>query len=278
MNPPHAVRISEEERRGLHVTLMELMLEVDRICRKHGIGYSLFMGTLLGAVRHSGFIPWDDDLDVAMLRSEFARFRDACRVDLDHSRFFYQDHVSDPFYPWGYARIRRKNTEFVRLGQEHIGMQTGVFVDLFPLDGVPDGWILRSLHSVYCLFLRKTLYSVVGRVSAKTRAARFGYSALNVVSKRWVFKRLAALAMRNRDTSRVRVLTFPAPARMMGYPRTWFSHLEEISFAGHSFLAMHEAADCLELEYGDFMTLPPIERRVNPHAVTRLKWKPDRLE
>ncbi|WP_055744103.1 LicD family protein [Brevibacillus choshinensis] len=88
--------------------------------KKNGISYCLLMGTMLGAVRHGGFIPWDDDMDVAMMRPEYEKFREACKRDLDQSRFFYQDHTTDPHYRWGYARIRRKDTECVRLGQEHI--------------------------------------------------------------------------------------------------------------------------------------------------------------
>ena len=130
--------ICSEDLQGLQAVLLEMLLEVDRICRKNGIGYSLFMGALLGAVRHGGFIPWDDDLDVAMLRPEYERFREACRRDLDLERFFFQDHTTDPEYRWAYGRIRRNDSEFVRLGQEHMKMRTGIFMDIFPMDATPD--------------------------------------------------------------------------------------------------------------------------------------------
>ena len=77
-----------EDLRQMQMIHLEMLLEVDRICRKRGIKYAIIGGTLLGAVRHKGFIPWDDDLDVAMLRSEYDRFCKACEEDLDTARFF----------------------------------------------------------------------------------------------------------------------------------------------------------------------------------------------
>ncbi|MBQ2689307.1 MAG: LicD family protein [Solobacterium sp.] len=79
---------------------LELLEEADRICRKNHIHYNIIAGTLLGAVRHGGFIPWDDDADIAMLRSEYDRFVEACARDLDHSRFYFQDHRTTPGYRW----------------------------------------------------------------------------------------------------------------------------------------------------------------------------------
>ena len=88
-------QISEAELKQLQRIELEMLVELDRICRKYRIEYSLDGGTLLGAVRHKGFIPWDDDADVIMLRREYMKFRKACRKDLDHTRFFLQDYRSD---------------------------------------------------------------------------------------------------------------------------------------------------------------------------------------
>ena len=74
--------LSDKELRNLQAVPLEMLLEIDRICTKNGISYSLFMGTMLGAVRHAGFIPWDD-LDVTMLRPEYEKFREACKRDLE---------------------------------------------------------------------------------------------------------------------------------------------------------------------------------------------------
>ena len=84
------IKLTEAQLRRVQKIELEMLVEVDRICRKCGIKYCIIAGTLLGAVRHKGFIPWDDDADVAMLRQEYERFRDACEKELDESRFEFQ--------------------------------------------------------------------------------------------------------------------------------------------------------------------------------------------
>ena len=131
MRKAQEYKLSSEELRKLQRIELEMLIEVDRICQKHNIQYSLDGGTLLGAVRHKGFIPWDDDIDVIMLRKEYAKFRRVCKKELDTARFFLQDYKSDPYYRWGWAKIRRENTEHVRLGQEFLKQKTGIFIDIF---------------------------------------------------------------------------------------------------------------------------------------------------
>lgn len=102
------ITLSKEKLRQLQLVELEMIVEVDRICRKYKIKYSLDGGTLLGAVRHHGFIPWDDDADVIFTRHEYAKFYKACKKELDQERFFLQDYTTDPYYRWGYAKLRRK--------------------------------------------------------------------------------------------------------------------------------------------------------------------------
>ena len=83
--------LSGKKLRILQLTELELLLEFDRICRKNGIRYTIIGGTLLGAVRHKGFVPWDDDADVALLRSDYDAFVKALDEDLDKERFYFQD-------------------------------------------------------------------------------------------------------------------------------------------------------------------------------------------
>lgn len=119
--------LTEEELRQLQMIEVEMLEEVDRVCKKNGIKYCISAGTQLGAIRHKGFIPWDDDADLAFLRPEYEKFREACERDLDKERFYFQDYRNTPGYRWGYGKIRRKDTEFVRLNQEHMPYEQGGF-------------------------------------------------------------------------------------------------------------------------------------------------------
>ena len=123
--------LSQKDLRTLQLNELDLILEVHRICKKNGIRFSLDGGTLLGAARNQGFIPWDDDADVIFLREEYEKFFDVCKTDLNADRFFLQDYRTDPEYRWGYAKLRLKGTEFVRLGQEKMKYTTGVCIDIF---------------------------------------------------------------------------------------------------------------------------------------------------
>ena len=136
------VKIEGELLRKLQMTELEMLIEVDRICRKYNIQYFLDGGTLLGAIRHNGFIPWDDDADIIMLRGEYEKFCKACKKELDTERFFLQDYRTDKHYLWGFAKMRRNHTTFLREGQEHVKCHTGVCIDIFYCDNIPDDPLL----------------------------------------------------------------------------------------------------------------------------------------
>lgn len=120
---------------------LDLLIELDRICRKHKIPYFLDAGTLLGAVRHGGFIPWDDDVDVAMKREDYDHF---CRIapsEFSHP-YFFQDHHTDLEYPSYHAKIRNSETTAIpyteiKRGRCKHWYNQGIYIDVFPLDGVP---------------------------------------------------------------------------------------------------------------------------------------------
>lgn len=149
------IHLNETQLRQLQMTELELLEEVDRICKKCNIHYNIIAGTLLGAVRHGGFIPWDDDADVALLRPEYEKFRKACETELDTSRFYFQDHRNTPGYRWGYGKLRRKDTLFLREHQEHMPYDQGVFIDVFPLDYVPDNYGTSQIAQLQMFYLSK---------------------------------------------------------------------------------------------------------------------------
>ena len=131
-----------EDRKRLWAVLLDLLLEFDRVCKKNGIRYFLDSGTLLGAVRHKGFVPWDDDMDVILLREEYDRL---CEIGPEVFRhpYFFQTNETDPGSARGHAQLRNSETTCIlksemRNGKPMFAFNQGVFLDVLVLDDVPD--------------------------------------------------------------------------------------------------------------------------------------------
>lgn len=266
------IKLNETQLRQLQMIELEMLVEVDRICRKCGIRYNIIAGTMLGAVRHGGFIPWDDDADVGMLRDEYEKFRRVVKKELDSTRFYFQDYRSTKGYRWGYGKLRRKNTLFLRENQDHMPYEQGVFIDIFPMDGVPDNYGLRVLHDMTCYCVRKILWSEVGKYSDKNPLKRLAFKAVNLIPERSIKKALYRLerASSAKRTKYVRMLMFPTPNKVRGFKRTWYEDLTEIDFETKPLYGFKEGDAYLSFTYGDYRTFPPEhERKVHP--VTQLK-------
>lgn len=266
------IQLDETTLRKVQLTQLEMLVEVDRICKKCGIRYNIIAGTLLGAVRHGGYIPWDDDADVAFLRPEYEKFREACETELDSSRFIFQDHRNTLGYRWGYGKLRRKDTLFLREHQEHMPYVQGVFIDIFPLDNVPDNYMLRSIHNFACFCIRKTLWSEVGKFAHPNPLLRRWYSILSKAPAKTVFALYETfMEYGNRKrTKMVRILTFPTPNRAWGYDRRWYEHSAPIRFEGVTFQGIRDWDEYLSFKFGEYMQLPPEEKR-KVHPVSALK-------
>lgn len=260
------IEFTPEMLRQLQMIQLEILLELDRICTRHNINYSLDGGTLLGAVRHKGFIPWDDDIDVIMLREEYERFFKICRTELDEDRFFLQEHRTDPHYRVGYTRIRRKNTVYVRAGQEKLKHQTGVLIDIFVLDNVPNSVPLRYLHRGVRFCFRKILWSATGRIVTPNIALRLLYGIVSVIPADAAFLGFEMLAKicNRKDTELVchYAMTYPNPkTNGFGTPSDLMHDYSNLEFEGHMFMAIKEYDRYLTMLYGDYMVPPPPEQQ-----------------
>lgn len=266
------IHLTDEQLRQLQLTELELLKEVDRICKKCDIHYNIIAGTLLGAVRHGGFIPWDDDADVALLRAEYEKFRKACKIELDKTRFEFQDHRNTRGYRWGYGKLRMKDTMFLREHQEHMPYFQGVFIDVFPLDYVPNNYILRSIYNFECFVYRKFFWSEVGRIADKSAFKRFIFTLMSKVPERTLknsFNRFIKWSDR-RKTEWVRILTFPTPNKEYGYLRKWYENSADIEFENVVFPGIEDYKEYLSFKFGNYMELPPEEQR-KVHPVSDIK-------
>ena len=257
------IELSQEELRKLQLIELEMLIEVDRICRKHNIHYSLTGGTLIGAVRHKGFIPWDDDLDVMFIHEEYERFYEACKTDLDTSRFFFQDYRTDPHYLWGYGKMRRIGTEYIKSGQESLKQKTGVCIDLFNFSNVPDSRLKRKFFHTIMFCIRKTLYSEMGRHIEKSRFLRMWYSILSCIPSRFVNNiRLKIVKhYQKKQTANVSCSALPIPYLIDGFDKKVFEEYTYLPFENREFMATAHWDYYLSAEYGDYMQLPKEENR-----------------
>ncbi|MGN6714464.1 LicD family protein [Anaerocolumna jejuensis] len=265
--------LDEKMLRQLQVIELEMMIEVERICKKCGIQYNIIAGTLLGAVRHKGFIPWDDDADIAMLRPEYEKFRKACETELDQSRFYFQDHRNTKGYRWGYGKLRRKDTLFLREFQEHMPYEQGVFIDIFPMDAIPNSKILRTFKNFECFCVRKILWSKVGKIADRNALKRKWYALLDKIPEDMVYRYYNKMIYKSTrlKSQWVRKLMFPTPNKECGYLRKWYAHSIDMEFENIIFKGMRDYKEYLSFKFGNYMSLPPEnERKVHPVSDIKL--------
>lgn len=279
--------------KGIHYAQEQLLLEVDRICKKHNITYFLWAGTLLGAVRHGDFIPWDDDVDVAMKRDDFETFLRVAPKELlpafqlvmpgEDDRFF--DMIPKVNYVASKLRQNDPDDEFYR------GKHNKVSLDVFCLDAPMSGLRFKTQilalkrHYGHAMGHRRTLdfskYPVWQRpfirmfAKAGRRLSMAGIlEAQRAESVKASARKAASPGSAPDKTSRKARCESPYycvfnERIFFIYPRfkrEWFDRTEEYSIRGHKFTSMCSADDYLRFVYGDYMTLPPEKDRVPSHA------------
>jgi len=263
------IEITPEILKQLQTIQLECLIELDRVCRKQDIKYSIDGGTLLGAVRHKGFIPWDDDIDVIMMRDEYERFFEICKTELNMMDFFLQESRTDPYYRVGYSRIKRNNTTYIRAGQEESKQHKGVHIDIFVLDNMPENYIARRINRGLTFLFRKILWSRTGKVASEWISGRIGYMILDLIPARfafWGFDTCAKIC--NRKPSKLvrhYAMTYPNP-KVNGYgiPAELMDSFTELEFEEIKFKSVADYDRYLTLLYGDYMKLPPENKR-KPH-------------
>lgn len=259
---------TKENLRKMQLIELEMLREVDRICRKHHIRYILDGGTLLGAVRYGGFIPWDDDTDVRMLRKDYDKFCRVCETELSQN-YFLQTYKTDPGYRWGYARILKKGTIYKRKGQNKMKAKNGIFIDIFPDDNLPENPLSKGFCACLSWFCRKLLYSEVGALNKSRFASWCGFNILNIFPKEWGHRGMEYLSRKYEhvETGYVRCFAWGSKEETAGLKKQWYVDTEDIEFEGFMVMASKDRKGFLEHFFGkDYMTPPPEEKRMPGHT------------
>lgn len=252
---------------------LDMLKDLHTFCMEHDINYSLAYGTLLGAVRHQGYIPWDDDVDLMMPRADYNRFLKT----YGNKTYRIVDMSVNPDYGLSYAKVEDART----MMDENVegGSAYGVYIDVFPVDNVPDGMSERKIFYrkksvLNTLFNLKTVRVAKGRSLLKNLVLLMSHMLLSFVSRQYLAHRMSEMAIKfqGEKTSFMGIVA-PADSRIEEViPSCFFDEYIELPFEDVLVMSIKEYDKYLTAAYGDYMQLPPVEKRVTHHAF-RAYWK-----
>ena len=252
--------------RDVQLAELEILKLFKRICDKYGIRYSLHGGTLLGAVRHGGFIPWDDDLDVILDRSEYDRFIEAWNEE-NPKGFYLQTKEKEEAYDRNFLKIRKEGTQFLQEHDAPGAMHTGVFIDVEPVDRIPDKGFKRLKFYWHCFVYEIYSREYIPGGNALMRA--IGRLLLRVTSHEERMKRLAELKKQvtahNADATlqRIIIANFATLKRIL--PTNIMDSYTTMHFEDDDYMVIAGWDKLLRAWYGDYMSLPGEEKQKPGH-------------
>lgn len=255
--------------RDVQMKILEIMKYIDKLCRDNGIIYFIMGGTALGAVRHGGFIPWDDDLDIFMTPDQYIKFRDI--FEEQHSdTFVLQEWKTTPDY-LEYAKVRMNGTTFIErnfINWENL--HQGIYVDIMILHKVPKSKRIQKLVYYESKFV--TLYALSLRNwKPKTRGQFLALKILKVLPCKWIAKKCYHHIYRYDFLSKEYEYCYwitPAKFKNGLFDASFFSEPIDVSFEDTMLLGSKRIKEYLTYRYGDYMQLPPEEaRKAAVHAM-----------
>lgn len=232
--------------------MLDILIIIDRICKKHGIKYWISDGTLLGAVRHGGFIPWDDDLDIQMMRKDFKHFIKIISEELPEN-FALQTHKTDKGYVAPYAKIRELHSTITEFHSNDVNYKyKGIYIDVFPLERC------SKVFTRIADFMHTHLYKV-----SHVRGGQMRYAYVDSIFK--ITKGIYSL-FRGIDSIFVKsgkcTFTYGSCLGYHNFVDEDIMPLSTIEFEGYTFNAPHAPETVLKKQYGNYMDLPAEEDRM----------------
>lgn len=257
-----------KERKKLFAVLLDMLIEFDKVCIKHGLTYFMDGGSLIGTIRHKGFVPWDDDIDVVMPRKDYEKF-----IKLSHEfsdPYFLQNAYTDKDFYYAPTRIRNSNTTALVEMFAYRGFNQGVWLTIFPLDKISPEDGEKNYNLINQLNIENSTYMRLTNpdLSEKDRLRVRNYSGANPMDTYNEIHRIASMH-ENDDTPYVGTMIIT----VVNYKRKLlkihdFDKVVYKDFEGIKVPVPMGYDDVLKTEYGNYMELPPKEERGLWHGGT----------
>ncbi|MDO4159117.1 MAG: LicD family protein [Prevotellaceae bacterium] len=253
-----------KELRSLQIAILDSIVG---FCNANGINYSLAGGTLIGAVRHKGYIPWDDDIDLYMLREDYERFVRAYSDKGGRYEVMYPEKNKD--YLYTFAKVVDNDTLMIE--DEAPDFRIGVYVDIFPVDYTPDDIDERKrLYKLkYLLYkIRRCKMSKTNYLSSRLAFLFYKYlpiplSLINALNNKYILKRKPSATLCD--------MTNPGLPPKAVFPVEAMKSFVDVTFEGKTYKAMAGYHTYMSNLYGDYMKIPPVEQRIQHHFKAYVK-------
>lgn len=246
--------------RSLQLRLLDILIAFDKVCKERHLRYYIIAGTLLGAVRHKGFIPWDDDIDVAMPRADYDLMIANAKQWLP-SPYEFTCAENDKLYPFPFAKIQNVKTTLVEQNGFRYQFTGGIYMDVFPLDGVPSGKLAQRIHFKRFRFFKKMLFpykhgkginSWIPLIYRKLFTLENVQKSIRKLKTKYDFEKSAFVS--DYDDGRKGIVnkkTFGSPTPVL--------------FEGVAVLGVERWDLYLKEKYGDYMQIPKPEEQQQHH-------------
>lgn len=257
---------SDQVQRQIWATEQEILDVIHQVCTEHGLRYSLAYGTLIGAVRHKGFIPWDDDIDLMMPREDYEKLLTIWN-EAAPKGYILQNTRTDPDFTQNFTKIRKDHTTFLQGESEREKhYHKGIFVDIFPGDRVAPSKLGKNVQYIACAI--NLLYSRGHTSGSGGLIGKAESILLKAPKKKYATRReRAEKSIRRWNGNATLQYVFPSTIAWSRqyYPANLFENMRTIEFSGKQYMCISDYDSILRLDYGDYMQLPPEEERVWKH-------------
>lgn len=256
----------------LQCTQIEILDAIVQICEKHQLQYVLIYGTLIGAIRHEGFIPWDDDLDIAMPRNDYEKFLEIAQSELGEA-YFLQTSDTEKEYWLVFAKVRKNHTLFEEASMMNMPAQLhkGIFVDIFPFDHVKkDHGCFLHLQFILSKAIIETMYVKSG-IYAKDRKKQYWYlhwllKCFSMHTLERIQKRVVS-CQKNKKCNYIADFNSSRHYLNAVFPKNYFLPTKRTSFEEKQYSIPREYDAYLKKVYGEYMILPKEEDRYNHNTL-----------
>ena len=253
--------VDQEILRKAQLKMVDILIEIDKICVKHDIKYWLCYGTLLGAVRHGGFIPWDDDCDICMMRDDYEKFVEVAHNELPNYLLLQSKEI-DPNYPKSMTKVRMKDTKLVEFDEsENEKYHQGIFVDIFIWD----------YHHPLAISVMKNIEFIKSWKESRKKYHKGSLRRILIqvtvilpyILYSLIMKMIYFSSTFYRKNKNLNIIGQDVDACDMKFynPQNIFPIKKNITFENRLFFVPNDVDTVLYKKYGNYMVLPPLENR-----------------